>query len=175
MSVCTEAVPSAPLILDAETAADLMTPHVVSLPETAAIGQAAALLTDKNLGAVPVLNADGQPVGVLSRSDIVAHDGKAYAHLQPDLEYCENFGFVQRLPQASPDPSPGARGIAARVGDIMNRVVYSVAPETPAATVISAMRALSVHRLFVTGEDGRVVGVISTMDVIQRLRTAAGQ
>jgi CBS domain-containing protein len=48
--------------------------------------------------------------------------------------------------------------------------VFSVAPDTPAAKVVSEMLALRVHRLFVVDGDGVLVGVISALDVMKRLR-----
>src|SRR5262245_20400224 len=64
----------APLVLAAETAADLMTPQVVSVPENALLREAVAALIDKNISAAPVIDAAGRPIGVLSRSDLLVHD-----------------------------------------------------------------------------------------------------
>lgn len=71
------------LTLGAKTAADLMVPHIVSVPGTATLPEAVALLTEQRISAVPVLDGNGQAVGVLSLSDIVGHDCQTYTHLQP--------------------------------------------------------------------------------------------
>jgi len=63
------------LILEARTAQDLMTPNPVSISEQTTIRQAAAVLTEREISAVPVINDAGRPVGVLSRADIVRHQG----------------------------------------------------------------------------------------------------
>jgi CBS domain-containing protein len=52
----------------------------------------------------------------------------------------------------------------------MTPVVFSVAPETAAHKVIEDMLAQKVHRLFVVGGDGVLVGIISTVDVLRHLR-----
>jgi CBS-domain-containing membrane protein len=59
-----------------------------------------------------------------------------------------------------------------RVRDIMTPAVFSVGVDTPAAKVIEELLALHVHHLFVVGKDGVLVGVISTVDILRRLRTA---
>jgi CBS domain-containing protein len=154
----------ADLTLGVKTALEMMTPHVVSIRADATVEEAAALLTDKGVTAVPVLGADGRPVGVLSRTDVVAHD-------------CE----AEVIPADAGDrPAPaGERVLAAekagpaRVGDIMTQFVFAVAPTAPAAVVVDAMLSLAVHRLFVTDPQGAIIGVISTTDVLRHLRRPA--
>jgi CBS-domain-containing membrane protein len=52
----------------------------------------------------------------------------------------------------------------------MTPAVFAIGPTTSAAKVVSDMIGLHVHRLFVVDEDGVLIGVISTMDVLKRLR-----
>jgi CBS domain-containing protein len=147
----------ADLALGARTAAEMMTPHVVSIHADATIAEAAALLTDKGVTAVPVVAADGRPVGVLSRTDVVAHDCEA----------------ADVLPADGGREAPAEKAGPARVGDIMTQFVFAVAPSAPAAVVVDAILSLSVHRLFVTDAQGAIIGVISTTDVLRHLRRPA--
>ncbi|HEX4590905.1 MAG TPA: CBS domain-containing protein, partial [Gemmataceae bacterium] len=62
------------LTLNARTAADLMSRRVVSISEDAPIGEAIATLVDRGFSGLPVVNAAGRAVGVISLSDIVVHD-----------------------------------------------------------------------------------------------------
>lgn len=50
---------------------DVMTPMLVSLPETASVAEAAQLMATQHLHGVPVTSASGELVGLLSTSDIV--------------------------------------------------------------------------------------------------------
>jgi CBS domain-containing protein len=54
------------VVLGAHTAEDLMTPNPVSISEHALVREAAAVLTDREIGAVTVISEAGRPVGVLS-------------------------------------------------------------------------------------------------------------
>jgi CBS domain-containing protein len=65
------------LVLEADTARDLMTSNPVSISEHATVRQAAAVLMDREIGAVPVINDAGRPIGVLSRADIVRRERDA--------------------------------------------------------------------------------------------------
>ena len=52
----------------------------------------------------------------------------------------------------------------------MTPAVFACAPDTPVQRVVSDMVGLHVHRLFVVDDDGILIGVISTMDVLRQLR-----
>ncbi len=52
------------------TVGDVMTPDVVSVPSGAAIEQVAALMTERRIKRVPVID-EGVLIGIVSRADIV--------------------------------------------------------------------------------------------------------
>lgn len=160
------------LTLEAKTAADLMVPKIVWVRPTTTVPEAVAMLIEKRISAVPVLDENGQPVGVVSLSDIVAHDCQKYAYLQPGQKYYQNNHFILRLDETRPRVFSVEQTETVLVQDIMTPVVYSVARSTPANTVVDALMALNVHRLFVTDEEGDIVGVISTIDILRHLHRA---
>src|SRR6266849_4703873 len=90
------------LVLEGKTAEDQMTPSVVTIAASATLQEAAELLTAKRLGAVPVVGTSGQPVGVLSCTDIVAHDCQRFASLQPELADLCQVGAPVRLHARDP-------------------------------------------------------------------------
>jgi CBS domain-containing protein len=132
------------LTLDVDTAAALMRPGPPAIADDADVREALALLTDAGVGAVAVVNRTGQPVGVLSRDDLLVHE---------------------REKAGSP-----AAGPPAQVRDLMTPAVFSVRPETPAGRVIEELVAMHVHQLFVVSPDGKLLGSIHALDVLRRLR-----
>jgi CBS domain-containing protein len=56
------------------------------------------------------------------------------------------------------------------VREIMTPTVVSVRPEDAAWEVIAKMAAFKLHRLFVVDRSGVLTGVISTFDVVRKLR-----
>jgi CBS domain-containing protein len=157
------------LALQAATAADLMTANPVSVREDATLREALALLIDKGYSAAPVIDAAGRPVGVLSRSDVLIHDRETTEHLRLEPEFYHK-GELQ-----TPEGESLSRGFQVekvdrtRVRDLMTPAVFCVPPEATAAKVVADMVHLKVHRLFVVGDDGVLVGVISAMDVLRHL------
>jgi CBS domain-containing protein len=144
------------LILDAETAADLMTPNPVVIRPGMGLEEALDLLAEKDLSALPVLDAAGRPVGVLSRTDIVRY-------------------FRVSIKKDRPTSAAASEGPAAmpNVRDLMAPAVLSVSPETPALEVVAQLLGLgNVHRLYVI-DAGALVGVVTDRDVLRRLRRRA--
>jgi CBS domain-containing protein len=154
------------LLLNADTAADLMTRNPVSLNQNAVLKEALALFTNKGFTVAPVIDNAGRAVGVLSSSDILVHDREKVDYLGP---------AVETSPMATADGEPIRRGFqvenvdTTRVADLMTPAVFSVRPDTPAPTVITEMLRLHVHHLFVVDEAGTLVGVISPLDILRNL------
>jgi CBS domain-containing protein len=157
------------LALNAETAADLMTPNPVSIRGVATVREAIVLLTDKGISAAPVIDEAGRPVGVLSRSDIVVHDRETLHYLEAPPEFYSREELTIESGERLPSGFQVEKPEATRVNEIMTPVVFAVSPQTAARRVVEDMVAWKVHRLFVVDEDGVLVGVISAIDVLRRL------
>lgn len=133
------------LVLDAETAADLMTPSPIAIRQDARLLEATNLLTEKDISALPILNEAGRPVGVLSRTDIVRYFG------------------ANAWSRSAASGNPAVR-------EIMTPALLSVPPETSAVEVVAKLLGLgNVHRLFVVDHEGALVGVVSAKDVLRKL------
>jgi CBS domain-containing protein len=157
------------LMLTAETAAELMTPNPVSINENATLREALTLLTERGFKAAPVIDEAGRPVGVLSSTDLLIHDREEVDHLTASPE------TYNRAEMHTGQGEPLGRGYRVErvdgtmVRDVMTPAVFSVAPDTPAARVISEMVGLKVHRVFVVDYAGVLTGVITALDVLRHL------
>ncbi len=160
---------SARLALNADTAADLMTANPISIRAEASVAEAVALLTERGFSAAPVIDTAGRPVGVLSRADVLAHDREALARGAAS-DYYQRAQLALAENDAGAAEAAAHRAGAFRVGEIMTPVVLSVRPDTPARRVVEDMVGYQVHRLFVVDDGGIMVGVISALDVLKRLR-----
>jgi CBS domain-containing protein len=156
------------LILQAETAADLMTPNPVSILESVSVREAVAFLIDRGISGAPVIDASGRPIGVVSQFDLLVHDREKTSYAVPEVDYADSN------PALSPhlcEEFQIERVDRTQVRDVMTPVLFTVAPHTPAATVIEDMLARKIHRLFVADDNGVLVGVISALDVLRRLHS----
>jgi CBS domain-containing protein len=154
------------MVLDARTAADLMTPNPMSIRQNAAVSEAAAFLAVRGISAAPVIDEAGRPVGVVSRTDILQHQGQRAVYLVGSPSFYERL----ERPLFSEDGPPTETAERATARDVMTPVVFCVRPETPAAEVVEKMLALKVRRLFVVDREGVLIGVVSAFDVLGKLR-----
>jgi CBS domain-containing protein len=132
-----------PLTLNAATAADIMNPGPVSIADSDTVPEAVAFLTERGFGAAVVIDEAGHPVGVVTKTDVLMHTRRR----QPGLE---------------PDDTP--------VTDVMTPAVFSVRPDTSAKSVVEQLLEVGVHHLFVKDAGGVIVGVISPVDVLRKLK-----
>jgi CBS domain-containing protein len=131
------------LALQAATAEVLMTQNPISVRQDADVSEAVNLMTERGFTIAPVIDASGRAVGVISVSDILIHNR-------------ENCGHA-------------SAGFATTVTEIMTPTVFAVRPETPANEVVRTLLAHRVHHLFVSDDDGVLVGVISAGDILRHL------
>lgn len=142
-------------------AAALMSSPLITIPHTTSLRDAAAILSRRRMSGAPVVDRRRRPIGVVSLLDIVTR----LAGLERPAD--EPGGFYRFTYPDFRETPPDERDLDdLTVCDIMTPEIISV-PET--MTVFSVAKALwerHVHRVFVTRK-GRIVGVISTMDVLQ--------
>src|SRR5262249_35487786 len=122
-------------------------------------------LTDRGFGAAPVIDEAGHPVGVISRSDVLIHQREQprHANLYDATEW--------DVPPRKPREGFSVEVVdSTLVRDIMTPVICTAAAEAPVRTVVEQMLAMKIHHIFVVDEDGALVGVISSLDVLRQLR-----
>lgn len=166
MNAVTTHTPGA-VVLNARTAADLMTANPVSLREDCTLKEAVAFLVDRNVSGAPVIDEAGRPVGVLTQTDILIHDREEVEHIPAPEVDCG-----RPLPRDWWDSFQIERVDTTPVRELMTPAVFCVAQETSAWGVIEQMRELNVHRLFVVDHNGVLVGVVSAMDIVRHLALA---
>jgi CBS domain-containing protein len=156
------------------TARDIMTEKLVLLEETDTIQRAANLFRDLHISGAPVVNAAGEPIGLLSATDIVpavsARMGVPAAGPRPQTREAEWEEICQIL------NSGNHRGEAGElVTRWMSRRLVSVREITPLVEVARIMCDGHWHRVTVVDAAGRLKGIVSTMDVLAALVQAADE
>lgn len=156
-----------PMALSARRSTDLMTPNPMSIRQSATVAEAATFLASRGISAAPVIDEAGRPVGVVSSTDILIHMGQGAVY---DVGLPEHDAQPD-MPAFSGDNPQADATNRSTVRDVMTPGVFCVRSETPAAKVVAKMLALKVRRLFVVDGDGALIGVISAIDVLGKLRS----
>jgi CBS domain-containing protein len=136
------------------TVGDVMTREVVTVNAETGFRQIADLLVSRRLSAVPVVDAEGAVLGVVSEADLL-----------PKLEYAD------RLPH-HPLATRHTRVIRRKAGgeravDLMTAPAISVGPEVSVSRAARMLEAARVKRLPVVDEQRRLVGIVSRRDLVR--------
>jgi CBS domain-containing protein len=172
------------------TVRDLMTTDVATVDPDLTLREAVELFTQRHVSGAPV-TAGGRLLGVLSASDVLAFEGATpgIPTERPELELEEwneptewvegeeapaaffndlwsdaGADVLERFAEVS---GPEWDRLAEHtVGEAMTPSLCSVAPFVDVYTAAEYMVRAGVHRLIVL-EDGRLVGVLSSMDIVR--------
>ncbi|HEY3998258.1 MAG TPA: CBS domain-containing protein [Candidatus Xenobia bacterium] len=154
------------------TAADLMQTELLHVAPECSLYEAARMMATHHVSGLPVIDAQGRAVGVITLADLAAVWLKESRQEASDLNFYRNlFGHSPEL--ASYFASFYADDAVVTVADAMTPKVLHTPENTVATDIVKLMQANHVHRLFVS-RDGRLVGVVTTTDVMQALLRLVG-
>jgi CBS domain-containing protein len=112
--------------------------RLISVTEADSLADVARVLTKENIGALPVLDAGGDMVGIISERDVVRQIAKS-----------------------------GGEVLSHAVRDVMTRNVVCCGPDDSIESTMAMMTARRFRHLPVRSQ-GRIVGMISIGDVVKR-------
>ncbi len=141
-------------------ARDLMTPDVVTVPPETPVMAMARLLADRGISAVPVVDAAGKVLGIVTEADLIRR--LAGEEDRPSSW----FGTLFADPASQAERYARTHGVTAR--DLMTEKVVSVAPDTTAAHVAHMMEEQKIRRVVVV-EGEKLKGIVSRADLLRAL------
>jgi CBS domain-containing protein len=140
----------------------IMTPDVLCVRSDVSVDALVPLLLDNHISGVPVVDATGAPIGIVSKTDLVR-------------ERYEN-GDVLELERGEPRMRGfHDSGLARKVvADVMMAMALSLPEDATVAQASALMAYEGVHRIPVVCGEGKVVGMLSAIDVLRWLAHAEG-
>jgi len=145
-------------------AGDVMERSVVAVEPALPAVELERLFERERISGAPVV-ADGRLVGVVSRSDLLRAQTDAAERADALLDYYRDVGG------GAPDRSEharlkGERAEGSCVRDLMTQELVTVTAGQSIAEVARALSTHRIHRILVV-DHGRLVGVISSLDVVR--------
>jgi CBS domain-containing protein len=123
---------------------DVMTRDVVSVSPGAAYPEIVAKLLDRGVSALPVVDASGRVVGVVSEADLL-----------PRVEVTDGARRPRR------------KAHAMRAEELMTTPAITIRPGAAIAEAARVLDAMRVKRLPVVDTDGRLLGIVSRRDLLR--------
>lgn len=133
-------------------------------PETS-VQDVVSTLREHQLPGVPVVDEDGRCVGMVTETDLVLPDEDGDLHIP---HYINLFGGTVFLEPLSRFEGRLRKAFAANASDMMTRHPDSVDPDTSIKEAARLIHETGHNRLPVV-EDGRLVGVVTRLDVLGAL------
>lgn len=165
------------------TVADIMRTDVVTVKPNTTVAELTDRLEEAGITGAPVVDDDGLVQGVVSVSDVsraVARrasrrgsSASARTGDTADDRPADYFRYARRLPAHLPPDLPQSELGARAVREIMTPATVSVRASARVADLARLLTRAGVHRALVL-EDGRLVGLVSTMDVVRVVAESAG-
>lgn len=145
------------------TVREVMTLDPVTVTPETPVGQAAALMLERRINGLPVVDAAGALVGIICQSDLIAEQKKL--PLPSFFTLLDGYIPLTSLKHLEREVE---RIAAANVGQAMTRHPVTVGPETPLSQAAALMVDRNFHTLPVL-EQGRLVGVVGKEDLLRSL------
>jgi IMP dehydrogenase len=129
--------------MTARTVRDVMTKGTINVQADSPLSEAARLLDEYHISGLPVVDRDGQLVGVVSQTDLL------------------RARVIDHLWRALP-------GLAVR--HLMSAPVVTASENMPLDDAASLTEERQIHRLVVVAADGRTpVGLLSVSDLVHEM------
>ena len=153
MTLLANSIATRPMALRLSTAAELMTASPLSFDKSTPIHKASALLKFHNLEAAPVVDENGRPQGVVTSA--------ACGDWQEFCVRSSPHGFISEDFDRT------------TVAEITNRAVEIVHEHDQSREVIEKLLRQRLRRVYVVNDEGELIGVVSTADVLRHLLSAS--
>jgi CBS-domain-containing membrane protein len=141
-------------------AREVMSDGVLSIQSDATVLQAAELLLNTRVSAMPVVDEKNTMVGIVSLADLI---GSTVGSARD-----ANLGSLRQLADDAAASAAYNAAVTRNVVDVMSKDVAVVAETDTLLDVAEVMQARRVKRVPVV-RDGAVVGIISRVDLLKAL------
>jgi CBS domain-containing protein len=146
-------------------ARDIMTTDPITVPPDTPIEAVAALMADRGISGLPVVDADGRLVGIVT-------DGDLMRRLSAKEDKPASF-FAALLGATADQAMAYARAHGRRVRDVMSTNLATVTEDATVEEVAHILETKRIRRVPVL-RDGRLVGVVSRADLLRAVMAPIG-
>ena len=142
-------------------ASDIMTTPVISIAPDTPVHEIAALLIERHISGVPVVE-NGRVVGLVNEFELLRRHEIGTEASAPQKSW------LARLIERDARPTEYVKSHARHAKDLMTRQVISVTEATPVQKIASIFAARAIRRIVVLREQ-QLVGILTRANLVQAL------
>ncbi len=140
---------------------DIMTTEVQTVSPDTPVQEIIRLFRDHGISGVPVIDQDGQLVGIVTEMDLIRRHARPHAPIYfPLLDARIPLGSEQSYRETV------RRILATTAQELMTSPVQTVPPDMDVADLATLMVERGINPVPVV-EDGRLVGIVSRTDLLR--------
>lgn len=144
-----------------------MTADVVSVGPDVSARKVAQLLGSRGISAAPVVNAAGEPIGMVSEGDLIGRNDSDWRTRRDWW-----LTLLAEGEELHPNFLASLREPAQTVREVMSSPVVTVGEDTEIAEIAKLLVSYNIKRVPVV-RDGRVVGIVSRADIVRAMAAEA--
>src|SRR5690348_2151804 len=151
-------------------AIDVMTTNVITTVPDASVQAVALLLSERGISGVPVVDAGGRVIGIVSEGDLLhrAETGTERRTERRRARWLDSLASDQDLAR----DYVKSHGRTAK--DIMTREVITIDETTELSDVADLLETKKIKRVPVM-RDGKLVGIVSRANLVRALAATKGE
>lgn len=148
-----------------KTVADIMTKNVFTVRAETTIRELAELFVTNRISSLPVVDADGKLIGVVTESDLVEQSKNV--HLPTVISLFDWVIYLETEKTLEKElKKMGGRTVA----DVYQTEAVSIASSASISNAADLMSSHHINAIPVV-DDGKLVGIVARIDIIRTLLT----
>jgi len=136
---------------------DCMKRNVISIPEASTVREAAAIVTKKHIGLLPVVDEENKIIGVVGLRDLLDLELPDFVRFVADVDFVHDFG-------AAENTRPPEEILDGPITILMKDAI-TVEEECGLLRAYALILQHGLHDMPVVSKDGELVGVASRVDI----------
>jgi CBS-domain-containing membrane protein len=141
-------------------AADIMVSNVITVTPEQSVQDVAEILIERRISGVPVLDAAGDLVGIVSEGDLMRRGDAGTEH--------RRSWWLKLLMGREGLAGEYIKEHATKVKDVMTRSVITAAPETSISEIAELLERNRIKRVPIV-KDRKIIGIVSRANLLQAL------
>jgi CBS domain-containing protein len=146
-------------------AIDVMVRDVITIGPDDSIADAAKLIADNDVSALPVVDDGGHLVGIISEGDLMSREEIGAAVHHP--------WWIEAVTPAATLAAEFAKSHGKRVEEVMSEDVITATEEATLAEIAAILERNRIKRVPIV-RDGELVGIVSRSNLVQALASNGG-